>query len=85
MTRARPWVAVIGAAVVFALIPLIGLPSFFALPLVGLALAAGSPPDYVADARPAARRRRNLFLGVLILILLTVFVLQPKLNLWLSR
>ena len=81
--RARPWIAVIGAAIVFALIPLIGLPLFYALPLIGLALAAGSPPDYVADAKPVARRTRNLVLGILILILLAVFVLQPQLNLWL--
>ena len=83
MRRARPWIAVIGAAIVFALIPLIGLPLFYALPLIGLALAAGSPPDYVADAKPVARRTRNLILGILILILLAVFVLQPQLNLWL--
>jgi hypothetical protein len=74
---------VIGAAIVFALIPLIGLPLFYALPLIGLALAAGSPPDYVADAKPVARLTRNLVLGILILILLAVFVLQPQLNLWL--
>ena len=83
ITRARPWIAVIGAAIVFALIPLIGLPLFYALPLIGLALAAGSPPDYVADAKPVARRTRNLVVGILILILLAVFVLQPQLNLWL--
>jgi hypothetical protein len=83
MRRARPWIAVIGAAIVFALIPLIGLPLFYALLLIGLALAAGSPPDYVADAKPVARRTRNLILGILILILLAVFVLQPQLNLWL--
>jgi hypothetical protein len=83
MRRARPWIAVIGAAIVFALIPLIGLPLFYALLLIGLALAAGSPPDYVADGKPVARRTRNLILGILILILLAVFVLQPQLNLWL--
>jgi hypothetical protein len=83
MRRARPWIAVIGAAIVFALIPLIGLPLFYALLLIGLALAAGSPPDYVADAKPVARRTRNLILGILILILLAVLVLQPQLNLWL--
>jgi Peptidase family M23 len=81
--RARPWIAVTGAGIVFALIPLIGLPLFYALPLIGLALAAGSPPDYGADAKPVARRTRNLVLGILILILLAVFVLQPQLNLWL--
>lgn len=49
MTRARPWVALIATAIVFALVPLIGLPLFYALPLIGLSLAAASPPDYVAD------------------------------------
>ena len=83
ITRARPWIAVIGAAIVFALIPLIGLPLFYALPLIGLALVAGSPPDYVADAKPVARRPRNLVLGILILIFLAIVVLQPQLNLWL--
>jgi hypothetical protein len=51
LARARPWLAVIVAAIIFALIPVVGLPLFFALPLIGLALAAGSPPDYVADAK----------------------------------
>jgi hypothetical protein len=60
MTRARPWVAAICAAIVFALILLVGLPWFCALPLVGLALAVGAPPDYVADAKPVASRPRNL-------------------------
>ena len=47
MTRARPWVALIAAAIVFALV--VGLPLSYALPLIGLSLAAASPPDYVAD------------------------------------
>jgi hypothetical protein len=37
---------VIVAAIIFALIPLIALPPLYALPLIGLALAAGTPPDY---------------------------------------
>jgi Peptidase family M23 len=84
MTRARPWIAVIGAAIVFAaLIFLFGLPWFYALPLIGVALAAGAPPDYVADAKPVARRPRNLVIGIVVLILLAVVVLQPQLNRWL--
>jgi hypothetical protein len=83
LALARPWVAFIGAAIVFALIPLVGLPLFYALPLIGLALAAGSPPDYVTDAKPVARRPRNLVLGILILIFLGIVVLQPRQNLWL--
>jgi hypothetical protein len=81
LARARPWIAIIGAAIAFALLPLIGLPLLYTLPLIGLALAAGSPPDYVADAKPVARRPRNLVLGILVLILLAVVVLQPQLNL----
>jgi hypothetical protein len=46
LARARPWVAVIVAAIIFALIPLIALPPLYALPLIGLALTAGTPPDY---------------------------------------
>jgi hypothetical protein len=83
MTRARPWIAVIGAAIIFAVILLFGLPWFYALPLIGLALAAGAPPDYVADAKPVARRPRNLVIGIVVLILLALVVLQPQLNLWL--
>ena len=81
LARARPWVAVIVAAIIFALIPLIGLPLSFALPLIGIALAAGTPPDYVTAAKPVARKPRNLILGVLVLILLAIMILQPRLNL----
>jgi hypothetical protein len=56
--RARPWVALIVAAIIFALIPIIGLSLFLALPLIGLALALGAPPDYVADTKTVARRPR---------------------------
>ena len=48
LVRARPWVAVVIAAIIFALIPLVGLQLFLALPLIGLVLTAGTPPDYVA-------------------------------------
>jgi hypothetical protein len=83
LARARPWIAVIVAGIIFALIPLIGLPTFFALPLIGLALAAGAPPDYVTEAKAVARRPRNLALAILILTCLAVLVLQPQLALWL--
>ncbi|MFZ1114437.1 MAG: hypothetical protein WAN44_01245 [Propionibacteriaceae bacterium] len=36
VARARPWIAVIVAGIIFALIPLTGLETFFALPLIGL-------------------------------------------------
>ena len=83
IARARPWVALICAAIVFALIPIIGLPLLFALPLIGLALALGAPPDHVADARAVAREPRNLVIGILILICVAVMVLQPQLAGWL--
>jgi hypothetical protein len=47
--RARPWIAVIVAALIFALIPLVGMQLFLVVPVIGLALSAGAPPDYVAD------------------------------------
>lgn len=59
LTRIRPWLAVIVAAIIFTLIPVVGLPLFFALPLIGLALAAGSPPDYVVDAKTVADPTRS--------------------------
>jgi hypothetical protein len=46
-------------------------------------LAVGAPPDYVVDAKPVARRPRNLVIGIVVLILLAVVVLQPQLTLWL--
>jgi hypothetical protein len=55
LARVRPWIALLVPAIVFALIPIIGLPLLFALPLIGLALALGAPPDHVADARAVAR------------------------------
>lgn len=81
LARARPWVALIVAAIIFALIPLIGVPLFYALPLIGFALIAGTPPDYATDAKPVARRPRNVVLGVVILICVSLVVLQPHLTL----
>jgi hypothetical protein len=57
------------------------MPLFFALPLISLALAAGSPPDYVADAKTVARRPRNVILGIVVVLCLVVTVLQPHLTL----
>lgn len=82
LARARLWVAVIVAAIIFALIPLIDLQLIFAVPLIGLALAAGVPPDYVPDAKPVDRRPRNVILGILVLACLAVTVLQPQLTRW---
>jgi hypothetical protein len=55
-TRVRPWLTVIVAAIIFALIPLVSLQLLFVVPLIGLTLAAGAPPDYVADAKTVDRR-----------------------------
>lgn len=41
-TRVRPWLAVIVAAIIFALIPLVSLQLLFVVPLIGLTLAAGA-------------------------------------------
>ena len=81
--RARPWIAVIVAALIFALIPLVGMQLFLVVPVIGLALSAGAPPDYVADAKPVDRRPRNLVLGIVALICAAVVVLQPHLTPWL--
>jgi hypothetical protein len=81
--RARPWVAVTAAAIVFALIPLIGLPLYIALSPIGLVLAMGAPADYVADAKVIARGPRNLVLGILILVGVAVLVSLPQLLPWL--
>ena len=81
--RARSWIAVIVAALIFALIPLVGMQLFLVVPVIGLALSAGAPPDYVADAKPVDRRPRNLVLGIVALICAAVVVLQPHLTPWL--
>ena len=83
LARARPWVAVIVAAIIFALIPVLGLQLFFVVPLIGLVLAAGAPPDYVVDAKTVDRRPRNFVLGIVVLICVALVVVQPQLTLWL--
>jgi hypothetical protein len=74
---------VIVAAIIFAVIPLLGLELFLVAPLIGLVLAAGAPPDYVADAKPVDRRPRNVVLGIVVLICVVIVVLQPHLTRWL--
>ena len=76
LARARPWVAVVVAAIIFALIPVVGLQLFLALPLIGLAPAAGTPPDYIAAAKTVDRRPRNLVLGIVILIFVVIVILR---------
>jgi hypothetical protein len=74
---------VIVAAIIFALISLIGLQLLFVVPLIGLTLAAGAPPDYVADAKTVNRRPRNVILGILVLLCVALVVMRPHLTLWL--
>jgi hypothetical protein len=52
------------------------------LPLIGLALTAGKPPDFVAAAKTVDRRPRNVVLAIVILIFVVVVVLQPCLIAW---
>ena len=85
LARARPWLAVIVAAVTFALIPLLGLQLYLVVPLIGLVLALGAPPDYVINAKTIANRPRNLVLGVLVLLCIAVVGSQPYLALFLLR
>ena len=57
------------------------LPLIVALPVIGVVLAFGSPPDHVGTARPIARRPRNAVLGVALVAALVVVILQPQLSL----
>jgi hypothetical protein len=70
---------------VFALIPAGVLPLIVVLPVIGLVLALGAPPDHVPEARPLAGRRRNAVLGALLIASCAVVVLQPQLSLPLYR
>ena len=80
-SRFRPWIALAAAAVVFA-VGLLGiLPFIVALPVIGVVLAFGAPPDHVAHARSIARRPRNAVIGVALLAALAVVIGQPQLSL----
>ena len=79
-SRFRPWIALAAAGVVFACGLLGVLPFIFALPVIGVVLAVGSPPDHVADARPIARRPRNAVIGAVLLAALALVILQPQLS-----
>ena len=80
-SRFRPWIALAAAAVLFACGLLGVLPFIVVLPVIGVVLALGSPPDHVADARPIARRPRNAVLGAVLVAALAVVILQPQLSL----
>ena len=79
-SRVRPWIALAAAGVVFACGLMGVLPLILALPVIGVVLAFGSPPDHVADARPIARRPRNALLGGAVAAALAVVILQPQLG-----
>jgi hypothetical protein len=71
-SRVRPWIALAAAAIVFAVGLLGVLPFIVALPVIGVALALGSPPDHVGAARPVAYRPRNQLIGVALVAALAV-------------
>ena len=56
------------------------LPFIVALPVIGVVLAFGAPPDHVAHARPIAHRPRNALLGEALAAALAVVILQPQLS-----
>ena len=80
-SRVRPWIAVAAAVAVFTCGLLGVLPFILALPVIGVVLALGSPPDQAADARPIARRPRNAVLGAVLIAALAVVLGQPQLSL----
>jgi peptidase M23-like protein len=80
-SRVRPWIALAAAAVVLAL-GLLGVLLFMlVLPVIGVVLALGAPPDHVIHARSIARRPRNAVLGVVLAAALAVVILHPDLSL----
>jgi hypothetical protein len=78
--RIRTTAALAAATALFALIPVLGLPMLFLVPVFGLLLAAGTRPDHVPDARPIANTRSNAVLGVLISLAAAVVILRPQLT-----
>ena len=80
-SRFRPWIALAAATVLFTCGLLGVVPFILALPVIGVVLALGSPPDHVGTARPIARRPRNAVLGVALVAALVVVILQPQLSL----
>jgi hypothetical protein len=59
-SRVRPWIALAAAAAVFAFGLFGFLPFVVVLPVIGVVLALGTPPDYVAHTRrsPDGRETR---------------------------
>src|SRR4051794_18473481 len=81
VSRARPWIALAAASAVFTCGLLAVLPFSLALPVIGVVLALGSPPDHLAHVRPIAARPRNAVLAVVLIAALAVVVGQPELSL----
>jgi hypothetical protein len=79
-SRVRLWVALGAAAVVFGCGLFGVLPFILALPVIGVVLAFGSPPDHLTDARPLAHGPRNAVLGEALAAALAVVILQPELS-----
>jgi hypothetical protein len=79
-SRVRLWVPLGAAAVVFGCGLFGVLPFILALPVIGVVLAFGSPPDHLADARPLAHGLRNAVLGEALAAALAVVILQPELS-----
>ena len=65
--------------VTFALIPMGVLPLLYAMPLIGLVIACGTPPDVTPASRPVALTWHNLVIGTVMLVSLAVVALQPQL------
>lgn len=78
-SRGRPLIAlaVAGAALAASLLGL--LPFVVVLPVIGVVLALGSPPDHIARPRPIAHRPRNALLGGALAGALAVVIFQPQL------
>ena len=81
-SRLRLWIALAAAAVLFVAVLLGLVPFTYAVPVIGLVLALGVPPDHVESARPIARHgHRNALLGEALVAALVVVIAQPLLAL----
>ncbi|BCJ40285.1 hypothetical protein GCM10010168_31440 [Actinoplanes ianthinogenes] len=77
--RERVVLALAAAALAVALIPLGGLPIGYAIPIAGLLLAAGTPPDTGPAARSIRPGARNVIIGIAVLAAVAVVAFQPQL------
>jgi hypothetical protein len=72
---------VAAATAAFATVVVGALPFHYALPLIGLFLAFGAPPETTPTARTIDASRRNIVIGVLVLAITVAVVLRPQLML----